>query len=211
MSNSITKLNQGTLTSNALLGAALGDGAMAGLIGGFLGIIIPIIALFSGNASLAALGVVVNIILYIATGILAGYLFYSRRIGRGWFALISGILAGLFAGSISGVAVGLGLARATAAAAQVDTNLIWATWGILSGLGAAFIGAITVWIPGLFIRTNEADIHSGPVASALTEQEARQYEQVGQRFKKRMQVRLVVGAVTIALVFASYFCQSLIR
>jgi hypothetical protein len=211
MSQSIDKLSQGYVSSTALLGAALGDGATTGLVGGILGIILPILALFSGNPSLAALGVIVNVIVYVVTGISAGYLFYSRNIGRGWVVLASGIVSGLVAGSISGVALGLSLARVPAITAQLDANMIWATWGILSGLGAAFICASTVWIPGLFFRSEHGYANTGRPAPTISGKELSQYEQVGQRFKKRMQARLVIGAITIALVFAWYFCQSLVR
>src|SRR5574341_288364 len=202
---------QGKASSNVLLGAALGDGMMAGLVGGILGLIMPIIGILTQNASLSALAVIVNILIYIITGILAGYLFYSRKIGRGWVVSVGGILGGLLAGAVSGVAVGLSLGRLPQLSSQIDTNLLWATWGVLSGLGAGIVGALTAWIPGLFIRFDSNVYSSSHQAPVMSSKEISQYERAGERFKRRMKIRLIVGMASIALVFAWYFCQSLAR
>ena len=198
-------------SSDALLGAALGDGMMAGLIGGILGLIFPIVGLLTQNASLSAIAVVINLLLYLITGILAGYLFYSRKIGRGWVIMVAGMLGGLVAGAISGTAVGLSLGRLPQLASQVDPNILWATWGISSGLGAAILGMLTAWIPGLFIRFESNVYGTGYRTPAISQKQMSQYEQVGARFKRRMQLRLIFGLATMAIVFAVYFCQSLVR
>lgn len=202
---------QGKASSNVLLGAALGDGMMAGLVGGILGLIVPIIGILSQNASLSALAVIANLLIYVITGILAGYFFYSRKMGRGWVVSVAGTLGGLLAGAISGIAVGLSLGRLPQLASQIDTNILWATWGIMSGLGAAIIGALTAWIPGLFIRFDSSAYNLSYQTPAMSPKEISQYEQVGQRFKRRMKIRSMVGIASVALVFAWYFCQGLIR
>lgn len=210
MSNLNSTSNQTDISSNAALGAALGDGLMAGLIGGIAGSILPIIGLFTRNESLIALAVILDIVVYILTGILSGYLFYSRKIGRGFSVVAAGIIGGLLAGALSGATFGLNLSKhPQVVAAQADINVLWATFGILAGLGAGLIGALTAWIPGLFFKSDDVVYNSGSGSPAMSEKEMQQYEQVGQRFKRRMQMRLIVAAVSIALVFGCYFCRAL--
>lgn len=210
MSNFDSESNQGNASSNALLGAALSDGMLAGLIGGIAGSILPIIGLLTRNETLISLAVIADIVIYILTGILAGYLFYSRKIGRGFSVVVAGILGGLVAGTLSGVTFALQLGKhPQLVASQVDINILWATFGILAGLGAGLVGALTAWIPGLFFNFDDMAYNSGTQPPTISKKEIQQYEQVGQRFKKRMQIRLVIGAVTIALVFACAVCRNL--
>ncbi len=187
------------VNSMGVLGAALSDGVMAGLIGGVVGAILPILTLLTGNSDMASLGFFVNILLYFAIGILAGYLYCSRKIGHKGVAAAAAVIGGLLAGSISGAVTGVALSR-SAALSQVTANISWVTWGAFSALGAAFLAPLTAWIPSFFIPSDNGT----KSYSKGTKQET-----IEGVFERRRKIRFVVSMVAILLIFAIYFCRGL--
>lgn len=189
--------------STDALGAAFSDGAMAGLIGGILGSILPIIGILTRNSSMASLGFFVNILLYLTIGILAGYLYYSRKIGHRWAAPVAAVIGGCLAGLLSGAVTGLAYSQEPDIAAMIHVSTNWVTWSTLSALGASFVALLTAWIPGFFIPDNQS---YGSEMSAGTKQET-----VQGYFERRRKIRFAVGMVSILLMFAIYFCRILGR
>jgi len=206
--NNNNRSNQGN--SMELLGAVLSDGTMAGLTGGILGSVLPVIALFTRNSSMASLGFFVNIFLYAITGILAGYLLYSRKIRIGGTAAMVGITGGLLAGLISGAATGIALSQVSLVMSQANVNIPWVMWSILSALGAGFIGALTAWIPGFFLKSgNTATYRTNNQTSRISTKGTGQHETTGNIFERRRRIRFVVTMTIIALMCGSYFCRLL--
>lgn len=207
MSNFNSRLNQ--VNSGDMLGAALGDGIMAGLIGGMLGLIFPILGLFARNSSMVSLGFFVNIFLYFMTGILAGYLFYSRKSERRWVAVVVAIIGGFLAGLISGAAFGLAFSQVSQSFSQLGSSISWVAWSLLSGLGAGFLAPLTAWIPGFFMPSNNRPYKASNSTSRVSAKGANQPAPIADVFERRRKIRFVVTMVSILLMFAIYFCRVL--
>jgi len=195
-------------SSDTVLGAALSDGIMAGLIGGILGSILPIIAVFTRASSTASLGFLVNIFLYFATGILAGYLYYSRKIGHRWVAAVVAIIGGFLAGLISGAATGFALSQVSQVLPQLNSSTSWVMWSALSALGAGFIAPLAAWIPGFFIQSDNSTHGYNSPTTRMSTKGTKQYETTGEIFERRRKIRFVVTMVTVVLMFAWYFCKN---
>lgn len=194
------------VNSTGVLGATFSDGAMAGLIGGILGSILPIIGILTRNSSMASLGFFVNILLYFTIGILAGYLYYSRKIGHRWAAAVAAVIGGFLAGLLSGAVTGLAYSQEPDIAAMIHVSTNWVTWSTLSALGASFLAPLTAWIPGFFIPSDTSTKSYNSGMSAGTKQET-----IEGVFERRRKIRFVVGMVSILLMFAIYFCRSASR
>jgi hypothetical protein len=184
-------------SSTDALGAILSDGLMAGLIGGIVGSILPIFGLFARNSSMVSLGFFVSFLLYFAIGILTGYLFYSRKIGYRWGAATAAIIAGLIAGLMIGAALGFGFAQFPYFGVQ---NTSWAIWSLSSGMGGGFMAALTAWIPGLFMKSDNARAGQ-PAAASKTES----------FFERRMKTRFIVGMVSIVVFIVIFVCRALVQ
>ncbi|HEX2994714.1 MAG TPA: hypothetical protein VHP14_07820 [Anaerolineales bacterium] len=187
--------------STGVVGAVISDGAMAGLIGGILGSILPIIGLLTRNSDMASFGFCVNILLYFATGILAGYLYYSRKIGYRWAAAVAAIIGGFLTGLLSGAVTGLAFSQTPEIAAMIHVSTSWVTWSTMSAIGASFIAPLTAWIPGFFIPSGNS------YSSETSAKEAKQETP----FERRRKIRFAITMTSILLIFAIYFCRVLSR
>ncbi len=206
MGNFNSRSNEANSTD--MLGAALSDGAMAGLIGGIAGSILPIMALFTRNSSAASLGFFINVLLYFATGVLAGYLYYSRKAEQRWPVAIAAVVGGFLAGLISGAATGFALSQVSLVLTQMSSNTGWIMWSALSALGGAFLAPLTAWIPGFFIRSDKGTYSYGsPISRTSTKGTA--HQTMEGFFERRRKIRFVVSMTCILLIFAIYFCRDL--
>lgn len=142
----------------SLLGAALSDGLMAGLAGGVLGAIMPIIFILTNDSSFFVFALLCNGAAIFAVGIFTGILFYKRKLPRGTKAVgVGGGLGGAIAGGIGGLLIGYSMSSAFSEAGTDITqgNVLFSfllLFCCAPAVVSSIIGAITAWIPGLFIK-----------------------------------------------------------
>lgn len=200
-------------SSNALIGAALSDGIMAGLIAGILSIPLPVISILTHREIYAQYGMYLDGFLLFFTGILTGILFYGRKIGGGGAIALGGAFGGAIAGLISGLMLGYSqpdMFAETASSMNTDSIAIYMTFcGLIPSITGAILGASTAWLPGIFMKSNE-ELESPSIEKITpSEEQIEKLDTVGARFKQRMKARFVVAAVSIGIVLICSLCQAL--
>lgn len=200
-------------SSNALIGAALSDGIMAGLIAGILSIPLPVISILTHREIYAQYGMYLDGFLLFFTGILTGILFYGRKIGGGGAIALGGAFGGAITGLISGLMLGYSqpdMFAETASSMNTDSITIYMTFcGLIPSITGAILGASTAWLPGIFMKSNE-ELESPSIEKITpSEEQIEKLDTVGARFKQRMKARFVVAAVSIGIVLTCSLCQAL--
>ena len=202
-----------SVTPTARVGDALSDGLLAGLISGVFVLIVPVIAMSSGNATLESFYIVFGmgaaLLLPFIGGLVAGYMYSRRRpnINKNHFAVAGG-LAGVLSGTLSGLLIGMFLAfTSSEAPISLSGSSAILTYLALCGLAPAGlglgIGAIGAMLFGSFVPKKESvQVNEDPDTFW------NRYKRVGGRTVKS---RLIGFGIAAIIIFLCNFCSSLIN
>lgn len=196
--------------------AALSDGALVGLIGGLIGLPFPILYLLTKNDSFNNIGMIVDLLIFLCTGIAIGILFYGRKLPRGTAAIA---LGGGMGGAIAGMIFGLVFTLSAMSNPDISTNVEGLAGNefptaiitaIFVAISTSVFSMSTAWIPGLFIKpdpnTRPYDWRDGK-----TEIQVARIESAQENYMGKLKTRFIFGGVAIAIIFFISLCQSLLN
>jgi MFS family permease len=195
--------------------AALSDGVLVGLIGGLIGLPFPILFLLTKNDSFNNIGMIVDFLIFLCTGISVGILFYGRKLQRGSIAIA---LGGGVGGAIAGMIFGLIYILSTMsnpyisgmegmAGNEVQVAVITA---IFVAVATSVFSMSTAWIPGLFIKS-DPNVKSYDWRDGKTEVQVARIESAQENYMGKLKTRFIFGGIAIGIIFFISLCQSLLN
>lgn len=202
--------------SLSLLGTALSDGLLAGLAGGILSIIMPIVLMFAQSDPILFLSLIVNGIILLAVGPATGILYFGRKLPRGTMSVhIGGGLAGFLTGGIGGLIFGFVFTQSAIENQISGINQNNALALMLSiffcgpALVSAILGALTAGIPGSFIKPAPS-VKDYDWRDGKSEVEIARIENFQKKQKSKLTTRLIVSGIAITILLIVTVCQSLV-
>jgi thioredoxin-like negative regulator of GroEL len=202
--------------TNSLGAAALSDGLMVGLIGGLIGMPLPILFLLTDMDMFINLGMLIDLLIFLFSGIAVGVLFYQRKLPRGTSVIaLGGLLGGAISGTILGLLLGSSFIVSTdrlglELPAGISSYSAVVIVSLITAVSTSLFAAATSWIPGLFIKpdpnTKLYDWKDGK-----TELDIARAEKLDAETTRSFRNRLIIAGVAIAILFISTLCKSLVN
>lgn len=190
-------------TGNSPASAALSDGLMVGMIGGLIGLPLPILFLLTNNGLFMILGGIIDVLIFLFSGIAVGVLFYQRKLPRGSNAIVlGGLLGGAIAGAVFGLLLSLSLASSAPNAPAIFAG------AVMFSMATALFGATTAWIPGFFIKP-DPQLKPYDWRDGKTEADIARVEKLDAYNKRRFKNKMIYAGIMIAIIIISSLCKSL--
>lgn len=137
----------------SIVETAAKDGLKLGILAGIIGLPLPILGILTPFIQLFLIGLNFIAVLCFSAGIATGVVFFRRRIGSNISVSLGGGISGFVSAAIWSLALGHLFFNPELNVLGISTYILFC--GLFFPFLAGIVGAITIWIPRIFINPNK--------------------------------------------------------